>query len=152
MAPPPPRPAGWNRYVRGSAGSAGSSLSVPAPPPPTLTDGAHVIFCVDNSGSMRKADASSEDGTAISRADAVAACCRQLVAQQQQEGQGQRQRYSRVLFHTEAKNSFTQVEVDDAASMLVMPLTPTHGTNFSAAWLAVEKLVEATNDGVAVRR
>ena len=99
---------------------------------------------------MRKNDASSEDGTAISRADAVATCCRQLVAQQQQEGQGERQRYSRVLFHTEANNSFTQVEVGDAASKLEMPLTPTHGTNFSAAWLAVEKLVEATDAGVAV--
>ena len=99
---------------------------------------------------MRSQDASAEDGTALTRAEAVARCCRQLISTQQQEGQGTKQSYSLVLFNLEAKISFTKVDVDAAARLLKETARPALGTNFSAAWLTVEELVAQTAQGVAV--
>ena len=99
---------------------------------------------------MRTEDASAEDGVALTRAEAVARCCRQLVATQQQQGQGTRQCYSLVLFNLEADTCFSKVNVDAAARLLQRPARPALGTNFSAAWLAVEKLVALTAPGVAI--
>ena len=72
--------------------------AVEAQQPPT-----HVIFCVDNSGSMRKADAKSEDGSEISRAAAVTHCCLQLVEQQQMQLAARQPLYSLILFDDEAE-------------------------------------------------
>ena len=99
---------------------------------------------------MRTDDAAAEDGAALTRAEAVARCCRQLISTQQQQGQGTRQSYSLVLFNKEADIRFTKVNVDTAARLLQRPARPTLGTNFSAAWLAVEELVAQTARGVAV--
>lgn len=149
----PPRdapPTGWNKWVR-------SSLAAPAPAPaaaPAAGQDArqpsvHVIFCVDNSGSMRNTDAASDDGSALSRAVAVSHCCRDLIAQQRSYETGQL--YSLILFDDEAEIVFTRAATASAAARLQgTDWRPKRGTQFSIAWRAVERLVDASERDVPV--
>ena len=102
---------------------------------------AHVIFCVDDSGSMKTLDATAEGGHTLSRAEAVARCCRQLVQQQLNE---KGVLYSHIRFSSAAKATFVQVPVHTAATLLQSTASPRDGTNFASAWGLVLQIVEAT--------
>ena len=118
-----------------------------APAPPA----AHVVFCVDNSRSMRTLDARDEAGSALSRAAAVVRCCDQLVKQQLQLTN--RPLYSHILFDDNADVVFTKRDLGPGSSaerLLHSGPKPRLGTCYSAAWLAVEKLVDSTEDSVPV--
>jgi hypothetical protein len=58
---------------------------------------------------MRRLDATSKTGEPISRAHAVAQCCRSLVEEQQQLMQAtpHRQLFSQIMFNDQAVRSFT---------------------------------------------
>ena len=103
----------------------------------------HVVFCVDNSGSMRRLDATSKTGEPISRAHAVAQCCRSLVEEQQQLMQAtpHRQLFSQIMFNDQAVRSFTDLQIESVPDELERMTQPRLGTNYSSAWSCVEALI-----------
>jgi hypothetical protein len=119
-------------------------VAVPGVTGAAKAKGAHVIFCIDNSGSMKTNDAKLSNGVETRRCDVVYECCQNFLKQQLEAG-GANQVYSLLLFDDAVEQRFTGVPLSEALSALEKEkhLKPHHGTNYAAAWANIEAIVTA---------
>jgi hypothetical protein len=132
-------------------GGVGSKRCIDSAPRPQ--GGAHVVFLIDGSGSMRYTDARDTNNHAISRADAVFDCClsfvdAQLAQQQQQWQQGglSHDVYSIIRFDDKATVLLGTAPLDAMLPQSIRAIkgnfAPRNGTKFGPAFRELQRLVK----------
>jgi hypothetical protein len=102
----------------------------------------HLVLCIDNSGSMRKCDHRSRSGGEVQRCEAVFEQCRNLA--QSQLGNSAQIVVTTILFDDKATVHARAEPLTPALLQQLLPGMPRDGTNFSAAWAAIEKTISTT--------
>ena len=123
MPPPSPKAKVSGSMLPPPAKAKASGSILPPPPKELMPTKAaeskvHLIFCIDNSGSMRTNDVQSGDES-MSRTAAVAQLCKQLVINQLSEHDGAaRHMCSYLLFNDGSEVMFAGVPMGDVQATL----------------------------------